>query len=115
MAFTKDFSIDRVDFATAFGQTSTGRGVVVNGFQTEFVKVKKSTGDTTGSFDLTAIRRPSLIYCIPLTNSSAAILTAEPTVVAVAFTNTDNDTVAVSGLGDWTAAYLIVCGRSYTY
>lgn len=114
MAFSKDFSIDRVNLTTAFGTGRSGRGLVLNGAQTELVKVKKLTGDTTGSLDLTAIRRPKAVYCIPLTDSAGAVLTAEPTVVAVTFTHTDYDTIAVSGLGDWTAAYFIVTGRSFT-
>lgn len=115
MAFTKDFTIDRVDVNAILGTTSTGRGIVINGQQVELIKVKKSTGDTTGNVTLSAVHRPKRVIVLPLTDSSAVILTAEPTMVDTTFTHTDDVTIALSGLGDWTAAYLFVLGRSYTY
>jgi hypothetical protein len=50
---------------------------------------------------------------IPLTDAAGALLTAQPTLAEVTFTHTDDDTVAVSALGNWTAAYFIAIGRSY--
>jgi hypothetical protein len=113
MALTKDFSFDRTDIGTVT-KTPLSRGLVINGYQVEIVQVKKSTGDTTGSFDLTGIRRPVKVICRPITNSSGTVLTSEPTLVDTAFTHTDNDTIAVSGLGNWTIAEMFVLGRSFT-
>lgn len=112
MALAKNFSIERTEIGTMTGTPGT-RGIVLNGFQTELVRVTKLTGDTSGQIDLEAIQRPAKVYAIPLTNSSGTILTAQPTLSEVSFAVVDADTITVSGLGDWTAAFLIVCGRSY--
>jgi hypothetical protein len=111
MALSANFSITRDEIGAMIG-TLLSRGLVLDGRQVELVRISKSTGDTTGSFDLEDVHRPYRIFVIPLTNSSAALLTAQPTLAEVAFTHTDDDTVAVTGLGDWTAAYFIVTGRS---
>ncbi|MBX3288368.1 MAG: hypothetical protein KF855_03390 [Acidobacteria bacterium] len=114
MALAKNFAIERTEIGTLTGTPNT-RGVVLNGYQTEWVRATKLTGDTSGSFDLESIQRPTKVYAWPLTDSSGTLLTSQPALVEVSFTHTDHDTIAVSGLGDWTAAIFIVCGRSFKY
>jgi len=114
MAFSKNYSIERTDIGAMTGFPG-GRGLQLNGFQVEIVRATKLTGDTSGSFDLEGVQRPNKIYVIPVTDSSGAVKTAIPAIAEVSFTHTDNDTVSVSGLGDWTKADFLVCGRSYKY
>lgn len=80
--------------------------------QTEMVYVTKLTGDTAGSVDLSNIQRPSDVYVIPVRDSAGANV-ASLAMTAVAFTHTDNDTIAMTALGNWTVAILLVTGRSY--
>ena len=111
MALSANFAITRDEIGTLIG-TRLSRGLVLNGRQVELVRITKLTGDTSGSFDVVDVFRPYQVFSIPLTDSSGTIVTAQPTLAEVAFTHTDDNTIAVSGLGDWTAAYFIVTGRS---
>lgn len=49
------------------------------------------------------------------TTAGVAPATAEPTIVSVTFTHTNNTTIGLTGLGTWTSALLLVAGRSYKY
>lgn len=114
MALAKVDSAGRTDWNTATGTFSQGRGIVLNGEQVEMILVTKLTGDTTGSVDLSMIRRPKFAYVVP-TRDSAGANVAAVTPSAVTFTHTDNDTIALSALGDWTVGLLFVTGRQYSF
>jgi hypothetical protein len=111
MALAKVDSLTRAEVGTATSTPLT-RGLVLNGRQVEVVYVTKLTGDTSGSFDLSNVQRPSDVYVIPVRDSAGANV-ASLAMTAATFTHTDNDTVAVSSLGDWTVAVFLVLGRSY--
>lgn len=111
MAFAKVDSFQRSEIGAVTGTPQT-RGFVLNGEQTELILVTKLTGDTTGNVTLSDIRRPSKIYAIP-TRDSAGANSTSLTAVAVTYTHTNDTTVALSSLGNWTVAILVVTGRSY--
>lgn len=111
MAFAKVDSLTRAEVGTATS-TNYSRGLVLNGRQVEVVLATKLTGDTSGSFDLSNVQRPDEVYVIPLRDDSGADVEAFA-MTAATFTRTDNDTVAVTSLGDWTTAVFLVLGRSY--
>jgi hypothetical protein len=216
MALAKVYSRTRNDLATLASIGEPTRGFTLNGNQVEMVVCTKDTGDTSGSFDLTKVRRPNRVYFLPLDNSAgtedigapatgtatiagasgsvdgmeingveimsgaeafdtdsdttagnvASNITAhtsspdynasatgsvitvtatttvenheavngftlvtslttmtstdvnmangrDPDIEEVTFTHTDDDTIAVSGLGTWTRGLLFVTGRSY--
>lgn len=111
MALAKVFSIVRSNYGTVTSTPYT-RGKVLNGYQTEEMVVTKLTGDATGSVDLSSIRRPAAVTLVVL-NDSAGTAQATLSQTSVTFTNTDDDTIAMSGLGNWTRALLTIQGRSY--
>lgn len=111
MAFAKVDSLTRAEVGTALSTPLT-RGLVLNGEQVETILVTKLTGDATGSVDLSNVKRPSKIWVIPTRDSLGANV-ASLAMTEVTFTRTDNDTCALTGLGDWTVAVLLVVGRSY--
>jgi hypothetical protein len=110
MALAKASSKTRDEFGILTGTPLT-RGLVLNGFQIELVRVTKLTGDTSGSFDVEDVERPARVFVLIIADSAGAVV-ADPTLAEVAFTHTDDNTIALSALGDWTAADLLVCGRS---
>jgi hypothetical protein len=111
MALAKVDSLTRAEVGTATSSDYT-RGLVLNGRQVEVVYVTKLTGDTTGSFDLSNVQRPTEIYVIPVRDSAGANV-ASLAMTAATFTRTDDDTVALTALGTWTVAVFLVLGRSY--
>lgn len=111
MALAKVDSLTRAEVGT-MTSTPLTRGLVLNGEQVEMVLVTKLTADTSGSVDLSNVKRPSKIYVIP-TRDNAGANAAALTPAAVTFTRTDDDTVALSSLGTWTVGILLVVGRSY--
>lgn len=113
MAFAKVDSLTRAEVgASTATATPSTRGFVLNGRQNELVFVTKLTGDTTGTLDLSAVQRPTHIYVIPTRDSAGANVTSLA-MTPVTYTHTDADTVALSSLGTWTVAILVVSGRSY--
>jgi hypothetical protein len=114
MALSKIDSAGRTDWNTVTETMSQGRGLILNGQQVEIVAVSKLTGDTTGSIDLSMIRRPRFAYVIP-TRDSAGNNVAALTPAAVTFTHTDNDTIAMTGLGNWTVGLIFVTGRQFSF
>lgn len=111
MAFAKVDSLTRSEVGTATDTPYT-RGFVLNGEQVEIVLVTKLTGDTSGNLDLSNIKRPSALYVIP-TRDNAGANVASLAVSDVAFTRTDDDTLALTSLANWTVAIIIATGRSY--
>lgn len=111
MALTKTDSLTRAEVGTALNSPYT-RGLILNGEQVEVILVVKLTGDTTGSVDLSNVKRPSKIWVIP-TRDTAGANSASLAMSEVTFTRTDDDTCALSSLGTWTVAILLVVGRSY--
>lgn len=111
MSLSKVDSVPRGDWATVT-KTSGSRGLVINGKQVEKIIVSKLTGDTSGSVALSSIHRPNDVFVLPVLDSSGAVVTTG-VLAAVAFTKTNDTTIAVSALGDWTTAILFVTGRSY--
>lgn len=111
MALAKVDSLTRAEVGTATS-TDLTRGLILNGKQVEVVYVTKLTGDTSGSFDLSNVQRPDEVYVIPVRGNAGANV-GSLAMAAATFTRTDNDTVAVSSLGDWTVAVFLVLGRSY--
>lgn len=88
------------------------RGLVLDGQQVEVILVTKLTADTSGSVDLSNVKRPTAVYVIPTRDTAGANSTAL-TPAAVTFTRTDDDTLALSSLANWTVGILLVIGRSY--
>jgi len=115
MALAQVFSVTRADLGTQFSTPQT-RGLVFNGMQTEQIFLTKAEADTSGTIDLTAVRRPNFAFLIALSaedSNGDLVFATQKELAPVAFTHSDNDTIAVSGLGEWTSALLFVCGRSY--
>ncbi len=113
MALSQQFAVTRPDIGDALSTPNT-RGLVYNGMQVEMVYIKKLTGDTTGNITLGGVQRPAQVFVVPTFDSAGAEVVADG-VAAVTFTHTDNVTIALSGLGNWTRAVLFVCGRSYDF
>jgi len=111
MALAKVFSITRANYGTVTSTPQT-QGKELNGLQTEEMVVSKLTGDTSGSVDLSAVRRPYAVTLVVL-NDNAGAAQATLSQTTVTFTHTDDDTIALSGLGNWTRAILTIQGRSY--
>jgi hypothetical protein len=112
MPFVKKDSVNRADFGTVTNTPLT-RGLLLNGKQVEMISVTKATGDTTAaSLALSSVQRPVEVIAVPVNDSAGAAITSiNP--VAVTFSRTNDSTIALSGLGDWTAAMLLVTGRAY--
>lgn len=111
MALAKVDSLTRAEVGTAISTPLT-RGLILNGQQVEVVLVTKLTGDTSGSIDLSNIKRPDKIYVIP-TRDTAGANVASLAMTEVTYTRTDDDTCALTSLANWTVAILLVTGRSY--
>lgn len=112
MALAKKFSLVRSVLAALFAPQ--GRGLMLDGKQVEIITVTKLTGDTTGSVALSGIQRPREIYILPINDNAGAALTAAAPVLAT-YTLTNDTTIALTGLGSWTSAVLLVTGRSFNY
>jgi len=110
MAITQNFSITRNEVVAA--TNAAGRGLVLNGQQAELVRITKLTADVAGPIIPEAVLRPNKVYALALTDNLGAILATESPLAPVAFTQGTGNTINVSGLGTYTAAYLLVTGRS---
>jgi len=113
MALSIVDSFKRSEVGAAISTPGT-RGLVLNGYQVELALAAKSTGDTTGNVTLTGIQRPKKVYVVPTRGSSGANVSAIA-FTEVAFTHTDNTTIALSDLGDWTVGMLYICGRDFSF
>jgi len=111
MAITQNFSLTRNEVVAA--TKSGGRGLVLNGQQVEMIRITKLTGDTTGGpITPEGVLRPNKVYVLPTADAAGAAISVEPTITEAIVAQTTGNTFTLSGLGTWTAAYLLVCGRS---
>jgi hypothetical protein len=114
MSLTTNYNIGRNDLQAVLLEGST-RGLILDGYQVEMVRVTKLTGDASGNVTLDEVKRPHRVLAVPLTDSAGTAITTEPTAVDVAFVHVDNVTITISSLGNWTSAMLLVTGRSFKY
>lgn len=115
MALSTEYNVVRTDIGAVQGGplgTDQTRGLIVGDMQSEVVMVTKLTGDTTGSVDLSFIQRPVYAFVLVINDNLGALVTTK-TLTQVTFTHTDLDTIALSGLGNWTNALLFVLGRGF--
>lgn len=115
MALANVYTSKRSDIGAIAGipfVTPNTRGMILNGYQTESQVVTKLTGDATGNITLGSIRRPAAVFVEVLKDNAGADQTTL-SLVNVAFTHTNDTTIALSGLGNWTRGRLVILGRAY--
>lgn len=111
MALAATFDATREDWATITA-TPQARGLMLLEQQTDVVILTKLTGDTAGSIDLTGVQNITGVYLFAINDSAGSAVT-DLTLVAPTYTVTDFNTIAFTGLGDWTRAVAFVLGRNY--
>jgi len=111
MAFANVFNVKRSDWGTVISTPNT-RGLIFNGYQMEQQVCSKLTGDATGNVTLQTIRRPARVFALVLKDNAGADQ-ATLSLVELTFTHTNDTTIALSGLGNWTRAIIYILGRSY--
>ncbi len=97
------------------GKTPQTRGLIYNGQPCELKQVQKLTGDTSGSVDVSSVFADGVREVRLMATRDSAGANSSDTDDAwkdIAFTVTDFNTLALTGLGDWTAGILFIFGRA---
>lgn len=111
MALATVFAMTREDVASVTS-TPQARGLMLIEQPCDVQIVTKLTGDTTGSVDTTGVQNATSGFFVVL-NDSGGTAQATLSTAAATFTQTDYNTIALTGMGDWTRAILFVTGRNY--